>query len=415
MDNFLTLSRRLLNRAPQVGIALAGQFINDSWHSLQAMRQWSWRRGNSTFAPPDLYNVGYASTNSSSGQPTLITGVGTNWTPQMIGTQIRIGGLLYPFYTISGWLSATQLVIDQPWAGNDVSNQSYTIQQLYFPVPDDFNYFLDNCVVSVKDGYRLWTTLTQAELDMMDPQRTNFGQTYAVVFRDYSQISAGVVYPPLPLGTYAANPFSMTTGYTYPTSATYLVQIQTGGATGTATFVWTRIGTSGLSFPLTTQDYAQDLSDGVQIYFPDATWTAGDSWIINAQPTPGTGGPRFELWPGPTYSAYLYPYQYIKKEYDLTEQQPQLPPFIANRGEILLEMALEKCAEFPGGDVDHPNPYYNLKQALYHAAKVEKMMVDLERNDEEVGVSNISYELYPLYPAPWNDSRWQQSHSPFLR
>ena len=412
MDNFNTLSRRLLNRAPAVGIALAGQFINDSWHSLQAMRQWSWRRGNSTFAPPTLYNTGQASSNSASGQPTLITGTGTTWTPSMIGSQIRVGGLLYPFYTIVGWLSATQIVIDQPWAGQDVIGQSYTIQQIYFPVPDDFNYFLDNCVVSIKDGYRLWTSLTQAELDMMDPQRTNYGQTYAVVFRDYSTISAGVVYPPLPLGSYVANPASATTGYTYPASATYLVQIQTGGATGTATFVWTRIGTSGFSFPITTQEYAQDLSDGVQIYFPDATWTSGNSWIINAQPTPMTGGPRYELWPGPTYSAYLYPYQYIKKEYDISEQSPQLPPFVANRGEVLLEMALEKCAEFPGADAEHPNPYYNLKQAVYHAAKVDRMMVDFERNDEEIGVTNISYEVYPMYPSPWNDGRWQQHHSP---
>lgn len=398
-----------------MGIALAGQFINDSWHSLQAMRQWSWRRGNSTFAPPNLYNVGYASTNVGTGQPTLVTGVGTTWTPQMVGTQIRIGGLLYPFYTIAGYLSPTELLIDQPWAGNDVLNQSYTIQQVYFPVPADFNYFLDNCVVSIKDGYRLWTSLTQAELDMMDPQRTNFGQTYAVVFRDYSTISAGVVSQPIPLGSYAANPASMTTGYTYPALATYLVQVQTGGLTGTATFVWTRIGTTGLSFPLTTQTYAQDLSDGVQVYFPDgANWTTGNSWIINAQPTPGTGGPRYELWPGPTYSAYLYPYQYIKKEYDLTVQQPQLPPFIANRGEILLEMALEKCAEFVGADSDHLNPYHDLKQAAYHAAKVDKMLVDLERNDEEIGVTNISYEIYPLYPAPWGDGRYQQTHAPFL-
>jgi hypothetical protein len=207
----------------------------------------------------------------------------------------------------------------------------------------------------------------------------------------------------------------MTTGYTYPASASYLIQIQLGGLTGTATFSWTRIGTGGLSFPLPTQTYAQNLSDGVQIYFPaGAFWTAGNSWIINAHPTPTTGGPRYELWPGPTYSAYLYPYQYIKKEYDLTEQQPQLPPFISNRGEVLLEMGLQKCAEFPGADTDHPNPYYNLKQAMYHANKVDRMLIDLERNDEEIGVTNLAYENYPMAPAPWMDGRWQQTHSPFL-
>src|ERR1017187_6935809 len=37
-DDYSTLSRRLLNRAPEVGIVLARQFINDSWRTLQAMR-----------------------------------------------------------------------------------------------------------------------------------------------------------------------------------------------------------------------------------------------------------------------------------------------------------------------------------------------------------------------------------------
>jgi hypothetical protein len=333
----------------------------------------------------------------------------------MVGTQIRVGGLLYPFYTISGWLSPTQITIDSPWAGPDVVSASYTIQQVYFPVPDDFGYWY--AIVSVKDGYRLWTNLTSADLAMMDPQRTNFGQSYACVFRDYAQILGGMIYPALPLGPYTGNPVSTTNlGYNYPGNNTYLLQVLTPGTTGTATYQWARIGSvAGFSLPVLTDTFAQDLSDGVQVYWPNGiTWAANSTWVINAQAVPTSGGPRYELWPGPTYSAYLYPYQYIKKEADLTLAQPQLPPLIANRGEVLLEMALEKCAEFPGTDAEHRNIYHDLKQAAYHANKVRDMLIDLERNDEEVGTSNIDYQAYPFFPSPWMDSQWQQSHAPTL-
>ena len=414
MDDFNTLSNRLLNRCPDVGLSLSQQLVNDAWRTLQAKQEWSWRRSSGIFSPPTLYNIGYVSTNSGIGQPTLLTGVGTAWTPGMIGQQIRIGGLMFPFYDITGYLSPTQLLMGQPWAGPDAVNQAYSLQQCYYPVPQDFGYFY--AIVSLKDGYRLWTNVTESDLAMLDPQRTSFGQTYAAAFRDFTPIYSGVISPCIPLGTYAGSPVSTTTlGYNYPVAATYLIQITGSGNTGAATYSWTRIGTGGLSAPVTTQAFAQDLSDNVQVYFPSGVyWTSGDMWVINAQPTLTSGVPRYELWPCPTYSTYLYPYQYIKKEYDLTVSQPQLPPFVANRGELLLEMALQKCAMFPGQDADHRNVYYDLKLALFHERIVNDMMVDFSRNDQEVGESNIDYQTYPMYPAPWMDGQWQQSHAPFL-
>jgi hypothetical protein len=154
--------------------------------------------------------------------------------------------------------------------------------------------------------------------------------------------------------------------------------------------------------------------DGVQIYWPNATYVSGDLFVINAVSSTTSGQILYELWPAPSFSGYLYPYIYVAKESDLTTAAPTLPPLIANRGEVLLEAALQKCAEFPGQDSDHPNIYYNLKQALYHQSRLNDMMVDLERNDEEVGVSLIDYEIYPYSPAPWLTGEWQQTHAPYL-
>lgn len=424
MDDWNSLSNRLRLRAPGVDYTLAQQFVNDAWATMQAQREWSFRRNYGTFAPPALYNVGSASTNVAAGNPTLITGLGTTWTAQMVGQQIRIGGLLFPFYTIIGYLSPTQLLIDQPWSGVDVTNQSYQINQCYYPVPPDFGYMY--AVISIKDGYRLWLNVTESDLAVLDPQRTNFGQTYCAVYRGYGPQYGGVIGPALPVTSPSdPAPISTTTlGYSYPANATYVVQVVTGGVTGTATYQWLRSGQTAFSLPQTTTDFPIDLSDGVQIYWPlNVNYVANDIFIINCTSMVSQASILYELWPAPSSGVcptstsapqYLYPYIYVSKEYALTQQSPSLPPLIANRGEVLLEAALQKCAEFPGQDSEHPNPYYNLKQAVYHQTKLERMMEDLMRNDEEVGVSLIDYDSYPFYPAPWATGQWQQTHAPFL-
>lgn len=414
MDNFFTLSQRLLLRAPAIGNVLAGQMVNDAWRTLQARRDWSWRRRSNTFAPPTLYNAGFVSTNVAVGNPTLITGVGTVWAPTMVGTQIRAGGLLYPYYTIIAVLSPTSLMIDQPWAGADIAGAAYQILQCYFPVPQDFGYF--EVAVSIKDGYRLFLQVTEEELALMDPQRTNQGQTYAAAFRDFSSNYGGIIGPVIGVSSPSdPTPISTTTlGYSYPADASYIVQVVTPGISGTATFQWLRAGQTSFTGPIITSDQPQDLSDGVQVYWPDVvSFVAGDLFVINCQALITQGVPRYELWPAPTFNGYLYPYIYFAKESDMTPQNPTLPPPVANRGELILELALEKCATFPGPSIDMPNPYFNLQLANYHRERADQMLVEFENNDQNIGISNITYNDFP-YAGPWADGRWQQSHAPFL-
>ena len=332
----------------------------------------------------------------------------------MVGQQIRLGGLLYPYYTITAVLSGTSLLIDQPWAGPDVTAVTYQIIQCFYPVPADFGYWY--IITSPKDGYRLWTNVTQADLALLDPQRSTSGQTLCASLRDYSPSYGGTIGPVVPVGAVGPAPVSTTTlGYSYVANATYIVKVVAGGIVGTATFQFMRMGQTAFlpTVPATTSNMAQDLMDGVQVYWPNGTYVTGDLFVINCTAIINTGVPRYELWPTPV-QGYLYPYIYIAKEADLTMAQPALPPFIANRGEVLLEMALEKAATYPGADADHANPYFNLSLAKMHATKAEMMLWDLERNDEELGVTNIEYQQYPNYPAPWGDGNWQQQHAPFL-
>ncbi len=416
MDNFNTLWNRLLNRAPSIGNILAQQLVNDSWHTLQAQGEWSWRRRSFNFAPKNQYITGTVTTNSGAGNPTLLTGTGTVWTTDMIGQQIRVGGLMFPFYTITGWISPTQILIDSAWAGPDVVDQSYQILTAYFAVPSDFGYWY--LAISIKDGYRIYTTITEAELGLLDPQRGNQGQTYAFAFRDYVTQFGGVVGPIIPVAATGATPISTTsTGFSYVADATYILQIVGGGASGTATFQWMRSGQSSFTGPVLTSTSAITLVDGVQVYFPIGTYVANDLFVINCQSLITEGVPRYEAWPAPTFDGYLYPTIYIAKEYDLTPAAPSLPPFVANRGEILLEMALEKCATFPG-TIEQPNPYFDLRLAQVHREKVFDMMIDFRNNDQEVGVENVQYQNFS-YAGPfagpygvWYDGSYQQRHAP---
>ncbi len=387
------------------------------------MEEWSWRRRSNTFAPPDLYITGTVSTNVTAGNPFLLTGVATAWDPSIIGRQIRIGGLLYPYYTITAWLDATHILIDQPWAGADVTDQTYQILQCYFPVPEDFGYFY--LAVSIKDGYRIYTDLTEAELGLLDPQRTNQGQTYGIAFRDFTSQFGGVVGPTIPVTSPTdPGPISTTSfGFSYPANATYIVQVVGGGVSGVATFQWLRAGQVAFQPAQLTSDQPQDLADGVQVYWPDVvTYVAGDLFVINCVSQVSAAVPRYELWPAPTLNKYLYPYIYIAKEYDLTQQNPQLPPFVANRGEILLEMALEKCAMLPSymqeGQGTQANPYYDLKLALMHRARFQDMMVDFRNNDQNVGINALGYQNLSYagpFAGPYGvyfDGSYLQTHAP---
>ncbi len=332
----------------------------------------------------------------------------------MVGRQIRPTGLLKPYYTIQNFLGPTALLIDQPWSGPDVTNTPYQIVKAYYEVPPDFGYWY--VIISLSGAYRLWTTASELDLAVFDPQRTNQTTPIAVVYRDFTTNFGGTIGPVIPVATAGASPTSTTTfGYSFIANASYVVQILSTGISGVATFQWMRAGQTAFTGPITSSDSPVDLQDGVQLVFPDSvTYNSGDLFVINCQSQITSGVPRYEIWPTPSYSVNILTYMYIQKEYDLTVAQPTLPPFVANRGEVLLEMALAAAARYPGPDLDHPNPYFSLQLANMHDERCERLLNDMERNDEEVGISNVTYQEMELIAAPWNTGSWMQRHSPYL-
>jgi hypothetical protein len=118
--------------------------------------------------------------------------------------------------------------------------------------------------------------------------------------------------------------------------------------------------------------------------------------------------PRFEIWPH-VVSAYTLPYLYVARATDLNDTGALLPRYI--RGDVLLQAAMLEASQWPGPSADEPNPYYSNTLARSLEDRLEYMIQELERQDEEICINNIVYDMathLPWAPYPMGADFWQK-------
>lgn len=408
MDNFTTVWNRLKARASAVDALLCQDIVRDSFNQLAERREWSWLRRHSAFFPPTYTTT---DTVTVTANDFTVTSTGGLFLPSMVGKQIRVGGTsgaAYPTYTIAQYVSTTVVLLDSPWIGSTLAGQTYMVFQCYFPVPADFQRFVS--LVNQTSNYQLYTNIQQAMIDRMDPQRVQIGIPFCASFYDYTKTYAGKIGPVLQIIGSGASPVSTTSdGFSFPADSLYTIKIVAGGASGAATFGWSQDGGS-FSATLTTDSTAIDLSNGVQVYFPVGTYVTGDVFVIQCTADQEQGVPRYELWPRPINVQYVFPFLYVAKIPSLSDTLPGLPEFVARRGDVLLEMCLERCALWPGTET-MANPYFNGNLARAHALKAEFLINELEVKDDGTAMSDLDWTNWPFYPAPWLDGNFMQSHA----
>ena len=402
-DTYADCWGRVLLRAPNLSPKLAQDMVRNAFRKLAERRRWSWLVKQSQIIAPVAYTTGTCTVTLNSN---IVTGSSTAWDATLVGRQFRMG-LLAPIYNIVSVQSSTQLTLDQVWGSATASAVSYQIYQAFFEMPSDFHQ-----LISVYDpslNWRLYLDATQQEINAFDAQRANTGNAYLVSFRDYSTSQIGTVSQPVQVD--GSGPDPATTGtYTGPSNALFTVEITTGGAIGTAVYRWKKDSGSYTSSVTTdSAGDAQDLQDGVQIYFPTGTYVLGDIWAITATALSNPGNPRYELYPHQT-AAHVYGMMYATLPADIsgTGIIPRAIP-----GDLLTALAMIEVAQYPGTDTSK-NPYYNLGVAKMYAQQVEERLNLTELRDDEVWMQNLSYEVFGWPFAPlWTDSRFMQSHAIF--
>lgn len=402
LDTFSDIAGKVKLRCPAASIYLCRDWVNNAFRRVAERRRWSWLVRYGQFIAPAAYTTGTVTCTLGS---TTVTGAGTAWTTDMAGRQFRIG-VGRPIYTIAAVNNATSLDLDMVWGAPTIAATTYSIYQAYFTPPSDFK-----SLITVWDpafNWQLRLNVHQEEINAIDAQRTNTGNSWWVSARDYSSSYSGVVSSVVQ--AVGAGPDPVSSGnYSGVNDALFTVEVTLGGASGVATYQWKKDG-GAYTAGVLSDPAAAELQEGVYVYWPAAVvYVLGDVFIIRVSASASPGLPRYEFWPHQR-SAYVYPFLYEARATDLEDPGAVLPRYV--RGDILLDMALSEAAAWPGPSADQPNPMYDQRLAAYYGAKSERMLNELELKDNETSEIDANYQMVTSLPyaIPWGDSAWLQSH-----
>lgn len=400
LDTYTDVWGKVLLRVPGAGKHLAEDWVKNAFRRVAERRQWSWLIKRGQFIMPTSYNAGTAVVTQGL---TTVTGTATAWTAAMIGRQFRAGAS--PVYTIAAWNGAGSIELDAAWGDASNAAVTYEIYQCYVAPPSDFHHFITLWDPAL--NWQLSLNYSQKELNFWDSQRAWAGNAYLVAALDYSGSQIGTVGAVLQVAGAAANPDPGSGGvYTGAADGVFVIECTLGGVSGVATFRWKK-DTGAYTAGVVSDVFGNNLQDGVIVYWPlVVNYVAGDVWIIQAKEINSPGVPRYELWPHQK-AARVYPYLYCSRAVDLDDTGSVLPRHV--RGDLLLEMALAEASGTPAFG-DEENPYFNIQTTARHDREAERMIGEMERQDDEVYMQDLEYASalpYAIFPG----ADFWQSHA----
>lgn len=112
--------------------------INETIRKIFEVRALPYQNSRTVITTLGSYAEGtVALTNGSS----TVTGTGTTWTSDMVGSVFAIQSLNSP-YRISSVESTTSITLDANWSGESISGEGYVIAQDRYDLPSDFYDFI---------------------------------------------------------------------------------------------------------------------------------------------------------------------------------------------------------------------------------------------------------------------------------
>lgn len=163
--NFAQMIGQLLSYNPNFSSSQADVTLNSIVRKVYDRRLWYGLMVKGQIVTPGTTTGGTIALTLGSAS---VVGTGTAFTASMIGQSLRVG-FINPIYNIINVDVTNQvLTLELPWGSPSVSATGYFITQYYYSFPN-LNYFYS--VKNLQLMYRLWTNLTQAFLDNVDPSR----------------------------------------------------------------------------------------------------------------------------------------------------------------------------------------------------------------------------------------------------
>lgn len=192
---------------PSVDPQTALRFLNNRYRRIVDMRSWYGLKIRGQISVPSPYSTGTCTVTNNQN---TVTGIGTSWTPALVGQQFRIN-FTYPYQTIVAVNSVAQtLQLDMPFTG-PTTTSGYLILAAYFAM--EANIKRISWAVNQMMGWDMDVNVPVEEINYIDTWRTFLGWSTTFAVR-----------PPTPSGQYQIeiwpSPFQQQVfpfeGYTQP-------------------------------------------------------------------------------------------------------------------------------------------------------------------------------------------------------
>ena len=144
----------------------SGELLNVCQRQEVESYDWSFLHQIVTIWATLQYYTGTVSVNHGS---TTVTGVGTIFTPAMLGWYLRVGPTLTtPGGIVQDVPSITTLTLTEPWGQPSLTGQQFNLFQVFYPVTPLIEVMRVRQILYLEE-------ISRAVLDFMDPSRISFG------------------------------------------------------------------------------------------------------------------------------------------------------------------------------------------------------------------------------------------------
>ena len=169
-------------RVPLAPSLLIEDFVQSGWNRISDRRRWAHQRGEGEI----LLSPSHSGTVNVTLSSATVTGVGMTFVAGDAGRQFRLSG--NPYTIITAAPGPNTVVLDRVFGGATALASTGMVFDAYATMPEDFGSFWGVLDPARDDVINWW--MTEDELNVADPNRTETGEPRALASRRLSTVAA---------------------------------------------------------------------------------------------------------------------------------------------------------------------------------------------------------------------------------